>query len=452
MMEILVFFLIFLAFLLACYEDIKKKEIYDYLNFSLAFFIMTIAALDALFSGSILPLKYAGFGLLLGFALGSLLYYLGVWGGGDAKFLIGFSAATYYILPFANSTLPQGFSFFLQEHLTAIFQTIFNIISNYLLIVNVLVGCYILYFITKRRHEEIIKNALVHLLLLILFTIGLLSSQHPLILLTIGIVAFLFIFFGNDYLFYSLYFTKKKYLHDLEQKEILDSSISGLNYDEIKFGLEKEHLHKIKELKDKQITIRKILPLSLVISLNFITYLFAILTLDTTNLEMLFFLTKFLFISFLVGGALAIAMMVFYTIKHHEKVISLFSKSEKYLFIVLFIITIGFLFISKIMFYICILALMYYFVRAAKILEKLMFVVQKPLSKITLGDWIVQDIKVGDKLYYSKEDFKLGVNEEQLEKIKSLSKHHSGLKQLYIKDGIAFLPPLFIGFIIALLI
>lgn len=93
---------------------------------------------------------------------------------------------------------------------------------------------------------------------------------------------------------------------------------------------------------------------------------------------------------------------------------------------------------------------MYYFVRAAKILEKLMFVVKKPLSKITLGDWIVQDIKIGGKLYYSKEDFKLGVNEEQLEKIKSLSKDHPSLKELFIKDGIAFLPPLFIGFILAL--
>ena len=449
-MEILVFFLIFLAFLLACYEDIKKKEIYDYLNFSLAFFIMTIAALDALFTGSILPLKYAGFGLLLGFALGSLLYYLGIWGGGDAKFLIGFSAASFYMLPFTNSTLPSGVSLFIEEYLTIIFQTIFNVISNYILIVNIAVGCYIIYFITKRREEEIIKNSLVHLLLIILFTIGLLTSQQPVIMLIIGLLAFLLVFFGNDYLFYSLYFTKKKNLHQLQQGEIVDSQISGLKYDEIKFGLEKEHLHKIKNQKDKSVVVRKILPLSLIVSLNFIVYLFAVLTLDDTNLEMLFFLTKFLFISFLVGGALAIVMMIFYSIKHHKKVTSLFTKSEKYIFVILLTILVISAFFSKLVFYISILALMYYFVRAAKILEKLMFVVKKPLSKITLGDWIVQDIKIGGKLYYSKEDFKLGVNEEQLEKIKSLSKDHPSLKELFIKDGIAFLPPLFIGFILAL--
>ena len=45
-------------------------------------------------------IKFVSFGILIGFLFGSILYYLGIWGGGDAKFLIGFSGASYYIIDF----------------------------------------------------------------------------------------------------------------------------------------------------------------------------------------------------------------------------------------------------------------------------------------------------------------------------------------------------------------
>ena len=49
------------------------------------------------------------------------------------------------------------------------------------------------------------------------------------------------------------------------------------------------------------------------------------------------------------------------------------------------------------------------------------------------------------------ENFKLGVDEDQLEKIKILSKKNKNFNSLLVKDGIAFLPPMFIAFIIMLL-
>ena len=97
------------------------------------------------------------------------------------------------------------------------------------------------------------------------------------------------------------------------------------------------------------------------------------------------------------------------------------------------------------------LFLVYFLLKIAKNVEKLIFIKKKPLEKVTLGDWIIQDIKVNDKLIFGKEDFKLGVNEVQLDKIKTLAKKHHKLNQLYVKDGIAFLPPLFIGFILLML-
>ncbi|MEC8339131.1 MAG: hypothetical protein VXZ40_00775, partial [Nanoarchaeota archaeon] len=64
----------------------------------------------------------------------------------------------------------------------------------------------------------------------------------------------------------------------------------------------------------------------------------------------------------------------------------------------------------------------------------------------------MQDIVVKDKVYFKVEDFKLGVEEEQLQKIKELSKKNPSLKSILIKDGIAFLPPMFGAFILLLIL
>jgi hypothetical protein len=90
------------------------------------------------------------------------------------------------------------------------------------------------------------------------------------------------------------------------------------------------------------------------------------------------------------------------------------------------------------------------FLKVAKKIEYTAFVKKKELSKITLGDWIVEDIYDREKLIFEVSDFKLGVDEKQLDKIKELSKNNSNLNKLLVKDGLAFLPPLFIGFLIVI--
>ena len=102
MIEYIVLLIVLFTFLIASFEDIKKREVYDYINFAFAFIIIIIAVFDSIQLSSIEPLKYVGFGLLIGFLLGSALFYSGIWGGGDAKFLIGFGASAYYLMEFMN--------------------------------------------------------------------------------------------------------------------------------------------------------------------------------------------------------------------------------------------------------------------------------------------------------------------------------------------------------------
>ena len=49
------------------------------------------------------------------------------------------------------------------------------------------------------------------------------------------------------------------------------------------------------------------------------------------------------------------------------------------------------------------------------------------------------------KVIYHKEDFRIGVEEDQLARLKKLDKTHHNLDKILVKDGIAFLPALFLS-------
>ncbi len=87
------FFSIALVFLfVGSYTDIRTREVPDWVNFSL---ISTGVALHAILSiseGSWLPVASSGLGLGLGVGIAFAMYYMGQWGGGDAKLLMGLGA------------------------------------------------------------------------------------------------------------------------------------------------------------------------------------------------------------------------------------------------------------------------------------------------------------------------------------------------------------------------
>ncbi|MEC8220780.1 MAG: A24 family peptidase, partial [Nanoarchaeota archaeon] len=159
-------------FTIASIEDFKKKEIYDYINFLYAIIILSLAIIHSLYLNSFDPIKYAGFGLILSFLMGGILYLLGIWGGGDAKFLIGFGASLPYLLEFSSTLVPAQASTFLLNSVSNFMSIIISISTIYIIIINCFVMFLLLLFLTKKRKKQVTLNALTLLVILILLTMG----------------------------------------------------------------------------------------------------------------------------------------------------------------------------------------------------------------------------------------------------------------------------------------
>lgn len=100
-----VIFLIVLGFIwviFAVVQDLRKREIANWLNFSLVIFALVFRFLYCLFSNPGYNFLYQG---LLGFGvffmIGNLLYYGKVFAGGDAKLMIALGA----VIPFSGNFL-----------------------------------------------------------------------------------------------------------------------------------------------------------------------------------------------------------------------------------------------------------------------------------------------------------------------------------------------------------
>lgn len=72
--------------------DLKKREVPDYLNFSLIAIGVSFGIIASVFANSIWPVLSSLGGLLVGYLIGAAMFYTGQWGGGDAKMLMGLGA------------------------------------------------------------------------------------------------------------------------------------------------------------------------------------------------------------------------------------------------------------------------------------------------------------------------------------------------------------------------
>ena len=141
-------------------------------------------------------------------------------------------------------------------------------------------------------------------------------------------------------------------------------------------------------------------------------------------------------------------LIFYFYIRNYHKCGVIFSKTQKIILYSFSIITILLSAIFIKLVFLIFLPFLYALLKIAKKVEKHMFVNKKELTKIVPGDWIVEDIETNGKKIYTIENFKLGVSEEQIKRLKELAKKHENLNSIYVKDGIAFLPPLFIGFLL----
>lgn len=89
--------LIWLAIAVVC--DIKKREVPNWLNFSLLLFALTYRAFYSIFETNYLPFLFGLLGFAIFFILANIFYYSRIFAGGDAKLLIALGP----IVPLANT-------------------------------------------------------------------------------------------------------------------------------------------------------------------------------------------------------------------------------------------------------------------------------------------------------------------------------------------------------------
>lgn len=89
MIEVLLISIFYL--LIGSIEDIKKHEVYDYLNFSYFFIMLIILMINFVFSNINIIDSFLNIFIIVLF--GFIMYFFNQWGGGDAKLMFGLSMA-----------------------------------------------------------------------------------------------------------------------------------------------------------------------------------------------------------------------------------------------------------------------------------------------------------------------------------------------------------------------
>jgi len=174
------------------------------------------------------------------------------------------------------------------------------------------------------------------------------------------------------------------------------------------------------------------------------------------------FLLNFLIFTVIVGAAYGILWSTGLAVIHRKKFIKAFKKynnEKKIKTVKIFLITIvvagiisGFFLpqLYKIMVWLMtiIIASSFYMFIYIKTIEKVCMYKFVSPEKLTIGDWIAEDVKVGGKIICGPKD--LGVEKKQIEKLIRLKKKGK-IKEILIKEGIPFVPSFLIAFILTMI-
>ncbi len=230
--------------------DIKTREVPDWLSYSLIYFSITASLIFSIIKMNYIYIMNSVLGLAAGFILAVLLFYLGQWGGGDSKLLMGL-----------GSSIGIGFS-------------LVNI-DFFIVLINIFMVGFLYGFIysimlalkNRKRFAEGFKKRIrtrpilfLRRIVIITVSLGIIISFFLPLYLKVFIMGFTGIFF---FIFYLWIFTqvieetcmiKKTDINKLTVGDWLVEPVKFGNktiIEKSKTGLTKEDINKLKELKKK---------------------------------------------------------------------------------------------------------------------------------------------------------------------------------------------------------
>jgi Flp pilus assembly protein protease CpaA len=127
-------FLLILAgiwLVIASYCDIKKREVPNWLNFSLIAFALAYRAFYSAISQDLVFFVYGLAGFMVFFILAYAFYYGRIFAGGDAKLLMGLGA----ILPFSNNIASNLLVFGLFVFLLLLAGSVYGLLYSFFLVI-----------------------------------------------------------------------------------------------------------------------------------------------------------------------------------------------------------------------------------------------------------------------------------------------------------------------------
>ena len=91
-LDVVIYSLVLVALVIASWNDIKTREVPDWLNYSLIAAGLGIRTIFSIVHASPTYILEGILGFAVFLALSLLLFYTGMWGGGDSKLLMGLGA------------------------------------------------------------------------------------------------------------------------------------------------------------------------------------------------------------------------------------------------------------------------------------------------------------------------------------------------------------------------
>ena len=172
------------------------------------------------------------------------------------------------------------------------------------------------------------------------------------------------------------------------------------------------------------------------------------------------FIIVFVIMTFLVGAIYGLVWVLFHIIKNKKKTFkrmgellkekqSVFAK--KIVLVISILLFIGIIvfpaFQLKVFFALCAILIWssLYLSVLIKAVEEICMTKKIPISKLTVGDWVVDEVNVNGERICGPDD--LGIEKEQIEELKILS-GMGKLKKITIREGIPFVPSFLMGFIL----